>query len=190
MRKIRIMIAVFVVGAFGVGGAGAQDTNAPLTNIEAFDTQTGTVIVRGTMLIGTVSAQAGTVSVRAKESMEPGSGRKEYGIAIQLKEGGRPEDTTFMDYDELDSFLSGIDYISKANHSVTPLPDYDVGYASGGGLHLVVFTSLKRPGTVQIALQSSHTSHNRILLSGDELARFQNLIQHAKTKLDSLREGK
>jgi hypothetical protein len=190
MRKTKMMIAVFVVGTLWVGGALAQDTNAPLTKIEIFEARTGTVIVRGSVLIGTMSAQTGTVSVRAKEDVEPGLGAKAYGIAVGLQEGGRPEDATMVDYDELDSFLSGIDYIRKANPSMTPLPEYDVGYTTAGWLRLVFYTSIKHPGTTQIALQSGHASRTRILLSSDQLAEFQNLIQQAKTKLDSLRAGK
>src|ERR1035438_1637557 len=74
MRMIKVMVAVFVVGTLWVGGALAQDTNAPLTKIEIFEARTGTVIVRGSVLIGTMSAQTGTVSVRAKEDVEPGLG--------------------------------------------------------------------------------------------------------------------
>jgi hypothetical protein len=115
---------------------------------------------------------------------------KEYGIAVGLQEGSRIEDATMIDYDELDSFLNGIDYIRKANPSMTPLPEYDVGYTTAGWLRLVVYTSIKRPGTTQTALQSGHSYRSRILLSSDQLAEFQNLIQRAKSKLDSLREGK
>jgi hypothetical protein len=190
MRKINIVLIMIVGCSLVAGFARAQDTNAPLTNIEIFEYQTGTIIIRGSMLVGTVSAQTGTVSVRAKESTEPGSGRKEYGIAVGLQEGGRPEDTTMIDYGELDSFLSGIDYISKGNHSMTPLPDYDVGYTTKGWLRLVAYTSHKRPGTMEIALQSGHSSRNRVLLSTDQLAIFQNLVQQAKAKLDNLRAGK
>ncbi len=190
MRMIKVMVVVIVGGSLVAGSTLAQDTNAPLTKIEIFEARTGTVIIRGSVLIGTMSAQTGTVSVRAKESVEPGSGRKEYGIAVGLQEGGRIEDTTMIDYDELDSFLNGIDYISKANHSMTPLPDYDVGYTTAGWLRLVVYTSVKRPGTTQIALQSRRNNWNRILLASDQLATFQNLIQQAKSKLDSLRAGK
>jgi hypothetical protein len=190
MRRINIALLMIVGGSLVAGFARAQDTNPPLTKIEIFENRTGTVIVRGSVLIDTMSAQMGTISVRAKESVEPGSGRKEYGIAVELRENGRPEDTTMVDYDELDSFLNGIDYISKANHSMTSLPDYDVGYTTTGWLRLVIYTSVKRPGTTQIALQSRHTYFNRILLSSDQLATFQNLIQQAKSKLDNLRAGK
>ena len=190
MRGMNLIFLVIITGSLAAGSTRAQDTNAPLTKIEIFEARTGTTIVRGSVLIGTVSAQTGTVSVRAKESIEPGLGAKEYGIAVGLQEGGRPEDTTMVDYDELASFLNGIDYIRKANHSMTPLPDYDVGYTTAGWLRLVVYTSTKRPGTTQIALQSRHTNWSRILLSEDQLAEFQNLIRQAKGKLDSLHEGK
>ena len=190
MREINTLLLVILGGALAAGTVRAQDTNPPLTKIEIFEYQTGTVIVRGSVLIGTMSAQTGTVSVRAKESIEPGLGAKEYGVAVGLQEGSRPEDTTVIDYDELDSLLNGIDSISKANHSMTPLPEYDVGYTTGGWLRLVVYTSTKRPGTTQIALQSGHASRARILLSDDQLATFQKLIQQAKRKLDSVRAGK
>jgi hypothetical protein len=190
MRKTAIVLVMMIGGSLLEGFARAQETNAPLTNIEIFDAQTGTVIVKGSVLIGTVSAQSGTVSVRAKESIEPGLGAKEYGIAIELKEGSRPEVTTMVDYDELDSFLNGIDYISKANHTVTSLPDYDVVYTTGGGLRLLVYTSRKRAGAIQVVLQSGRASRDRVQLSSDQLARFQNLIQQAKSKLDSLRGEK
>jgi hypothetical protein len=71
---------------------------------------------------------------------------------------------------------------------VTSLPDYDVVYATGDGLHLAVYTSQKRPGAIQIVVQSSRV--NRVLLSPDQLARLQNLVQQGKSKLDSLRAGK
>ncbi len=167
MRRINIILVAMAGWSLLASVGWAQDTNAPLTNIEAFEAQTGTVIVKGSVLVGTVSTQAGTMSVRAKESIEPDSGRKEYGIAVELKEGGRPEDTTMIDYDELDSFQNGIDYISKANHTLTTLPDYDVVYTTGGGLRLAVYTSHKRPGAIQVALQSGRGSHERVLLSSD-----------------------
>lgn len=190
MHRCNFVIVVVVGWWFLTGTTPAQDTNAPLTNLEAFEAQTGTVIVRGSALIGTISAETGTVSVRCKESTEPGSGRKEYGVAVALKEGGRPEDTTVIDYDELDSLLNGLDYVSKANHSITSLPNFDALYRTGGGLRVDVYTSTKRSGAVQAALQSGHIGQARVLLSTDQLARFQNLIRQAKSRLDLLRANK
>jgi len=190
MHRFSVILVVVVGWWCVLDGVRGQDTNAPLTNLEAFEAQTGTVIVRGSALIGTISGETGTVSVRCKESAEPGSGRKEYGVAVGLKEGNRPEDTTTIDYDELDTFLSGLDYLSKANHAVTSLPNFDVLYRTGGGLRVDVFTSTKRSGAIQAVLQSSRVVPARVLLSADQLAHFQNLIQQAKSRLDLLRTNK
>jgi hypothetical protein len=190
MHRLSFILIVVVGSRFLPDCVRAQDTNVPLTNLEAFEAQTGTVIVRGSALIGTISGETGTVSVRCKESSAPGSGRKEYGVAVDLKEGNRPEDTTIIDYDELETFLSGIDYLSKANHAVTSLPNFDVLYRTGGGLRLDVYTSTKRSGVLQAALQSSRVNRARVLLSGDQLAHFQNLIQQAKSRLDLLHANK
>ena len=190
MHNVKIALVMMVGCLLVTSFAQAQDTNPPMTKIEIFEAQTGTVIVRGSVLINTMSGQNGTVSVTAKESLEPGGKRKVYGIAVDLTEDGRRTDTTMVDYEELGSFLNAIELISKANHSMTALPDYDVGYTTTGWLRLVVYTSAQRPGTTQIALQSRHTNWDQILFSPNQLATFQNLIQQAKDKLDSLREGK
>ena len=109
------------------------DTNAPPTKLEAFEAQTGTVIIKGINPIGSVFAQNGTVTVRSKESKDAGTGRRLYGLAIGLKEGNQPEDITLIDYDELDSLLDGIDYIFKVNRTVSAMPGFSVVYATKAG---------------------------------------------------------
>ena|ERR1051325_6248246 len=190
MHKLNCMLMAAVGLWLLASATRAQDTNAPLTNLEVFETQTGVVIVRGTALIGTISAETGTVSIRCKESTEPGSGRREYGIAVDLKEGNRPEDTTIIDYDEMDSFLGGLDYLSKANHSVTPLSSFDALYRTGGGLRVDVSSGSKHPRAIQVKLQNSHAGRTRVVLSADQFAHFRNLVLQAKSRLDSLRADK
>jgi len=190
MRRITIVLTAFVAWLALAGNLRAQDTNAPRTNLEAFEAQTGTVIVRGSALIGRIEGQTGTVSVRCKESTESVSGRKEHGIAIELKEGNHPADVTTIDYEELDTFLSGLDKLGKASHAVTSLADFDVLYTTGGGLRVDAYTSNKRSGAIQAALQSSRSNRVRVLLTVDQLAHFASLVQQAKSRLDQLRENK
>jgi hypothetical protein len=163
------------------------ETNAPKTKLEAFEAQTGTVIIKGIAQIGTVFAQTGTATVRCKESRDAGTGRKLYGIAIVLQENNRPGDTTIIDYDELDSFRDGIDYIIKASRTVTALPSFSVVYTTRGGFRVSAYSSNNRPGTIQAVLQSSHVVRTRVLLAPDQLAKFRALIQQAKSDLDALR---
>ncbi|MGD0537418.1 MAG: hypothetical protein ABSC03_07215 [Verrucomicrobiota bacterium] len=166
----------------------AQDTNAPRTRLEAFEGQTDILIVRGAALVGDVHAGAGLVSVVAKESKVVASGLKEYGVAIGVtKAATAPEDSTVVDYDELDSLISALDYVSGVNYSITPLPSFDAGFTSRGGLRVFAYTSLRRPGTVQAAVQGGHMANARLLLAPAQLAQFTTLIRQAKTQLDTLR---
>jgi hypothetical protein len=191
MQRITIVLMAVVGWLVFAGNVRAQDTtNAPRTNLEAFDAQTGTVIVRGSAVIGTIEGQTGTVSVRCRESVQPSLGAKEYGIAVELQEANHAEDTTTVDYDELNSFLDGLDKLGKANHTVTSLPNFDVLYTTGGGLRADVYTSDRRSGAVQAALQSSRSNRARVLLTVDQLAHFRSLVQQAKSRLDQLRDAK
>lgn len=71
-----------------------------------------------------------------------------------------------------------------------PWPDFAAGYTTRGELHLAVYTSHRRPGTTQVALQSYRPGKARILLSTDQLAQFENLIRQAKNELDFMRTNK
>jgi hypothetical protein len=93
----------------------AQDTNsytiAPATKLEAFNTNVATVIIKGTTDLGAVSAKTATVSVKCKEFTDPASGRREQGIAIEIAQKDQFKDVMLIDYDELSSLLSAIDYL-------------------------------------------------------------------------------
>jgi hypothetical protein len=190
MPRIAAVVTASMAWMAVAGNLRAQDTNTPRTNLEAFEAQTGAVIVKGTALIGTIEGQTGTVTVRCKEVTESVSGRKEHGVTIELKEGNHAVDVTTIDYEELDTFLNGLDKLGKASHAVTSLPDFDVLYTTGGGLRADVYTSNKRSGVVQVALQSSRVNRARVLLTMDQLAHFASLVQQAKSRLDQLRGNK
>jgi hypothetical protein len=112
-----------------------------------------------------------------------------HGVAVEVKEGDQREDTTIVDYDELDSFLTAIDYVSKVDYTATPLPAFEAVYATRGGLRIAAYSNRRSEG-IQIAVQSSTLTTTRVLLSREQLAQFQLLIQQAKSKLDALHSQK
>jgi len=189
-RKCSLILLIAVGWPVLSGTLLAEDTNAPKTKLEAFEAQTGVTIVKGSVLIGSVNGQNGVVSIRCKESRDASTDRKESGLAIEVREGEAQADTTVIDYDELDSFLNAIDYISRVDYRVTTLPFFDVVYTTKGGLRIAAYSSARSPGTIQAAVHSSHITNTRVLLSPQQLARFLSLIQESKAKLDSLRAGK
>ncbi len=189
MHHFKNILIALGCGLFLAGAACAQDTNAPRTKLDAFEARTGVVIVRGSADIGTVTTASGTVSVRCRESTEASTGRKLQGLAVTITGKNRQSDTTIIDYDELDSLLSALDFLANANWSLTTLPSFDALYTTRDGLQAAAYSSQKRPGTLGASLKSSRAAYVRISLAPQEFAQFRGLILQARTKLDALRGG-
>jgi hypothetical protein len=106
MRKLQIILmAVFCSLALMSRG---QVTNVPPTQLEAFEAQTGTVIVKGAGQIGSLAVGALNITVISKESLDVSTGRKEYGMAIELAGNNRQVWKRVVDYDEFDTFISSL----------------------------------------------------------------------------------
>jgi hypothetical protein len=193
MRRF-IAIFVTVAGALLLTGmARAQETNIwlpfPATKLEAFETNTDTVIIKATAPIGSVPAHSGEVGVRCREITDVGTGRRESGIIIDLTLGGELVDTMLIDYDELGALLDGLEYLGTLDWSVTPLPGFDAVYTTKGGFRAAAFGS-RRTGNIEFAIRSVRVRTVPLVLSRDQLGQVRNLVQQGKAKLDSLRKTK
>jgi hypothetical protein len=182
MRKFYfILIAICCSLAFA---SHAQDaTNAPKTEIENFELKPDTVIVKGLGEIGSVTTSAGVISVRCKESIDETSGLKEYGVGVALA-SNQLHGFLVVDYDELDSLIRGLDFLGKITYDATALPSFDATFNTKSGL-LIAAHSEQRQGAIQDFLQFADTP--RIPLTSVQFTQFQNLISHAKTSLDALK---
>jgi hypothetical protein len=187
-------LLAFVIALAGVsllGAASAQVTNCcavlPATKLEAMETNLNTVIVRGSSQIGVLSVGNLTIAVKCRELTDGGSGRREEGVAIEIQENGRTEDTALIDYDELSGLLTGMDVINKLDWSVTTLTDFNAAFTTKGGFRVVVFGS-RRTGTTEFAIRFVHSGRGPVLLSRDLVSQIRSLIDQAKAKLDSLRK--
>lgn len=179
-----IFVAVFGLLAWT---AHAQDTNLLKTELGVFEAQTGTVIVKGFGQIGSMSVGTVTISVRCKISTDANTGRNACGLAFEIASGDQFRERTFVDYDELDSLLNGVNYLNKITYDVTPLPGFEAIYSTKTGLRVVAY-SARRQGGIQNFLQYGDLP--RIPLSSDQMAQLYNLIEQGKKTLDSLRTGK
>ena len=193
MRKL-IAVLITVAGGSLLGNAArAQTTNCcpfiPATKLEAFETNTDTVIIKATAPLGTVPAQGGTVSVRCREITDAGTGRRESGILVDITSSEPLADMMMIDYDELDSLLDGLEYLGKLDWSVTPLPGFDAVYTTKGGFRAAAFGS-RRTGNIEFSARSTRSSTKPLLLSRDQLGQLRSLIEQGKAKLDSLRKPK
>jgi hypothetical protein len=175
------LIAIFCSLAFATRAQNA--TNAPATEIENFELQTGAVIVKGYGQIGSLATSAGVISVRCKESANTITGLKEYGIAVGLTSNDA-RGFLVVDYDELDSLIRGVDFLGKITYDATTLPSFDATFTTKSGLRIVAHSE-RRQGGIQDFLQFADAT--RISLTSDQLSQFENLISQAKTSLDEMK---
>jgi hypothetical protein len=184
MRQFCIILIAVCSMAFA---ARAQDsTNAPKTEIELFEEQTGRVIIKGFSDLGSVNTGAGVITVRCKESVDAVNGRKQYGIAIKFAGNDRSSERLVIDYDEINSLISSMDYLGKITYDATSLPGFEAVYSTKSGLRIVAY-SVRRQEGIQDFLQFGDSL--RISLASDQMAQLEGLLGQAKTTLDSLRAG-
>lgn len=90
-----------------------------------------------------------------------------------------------IDYDEIDSLLSGIDYIAKANGSMTKFKNWQADYATRGDFRVSTFSSAGGDD-VMASVTSGQIAGTRVFLTRDNLARVGGMIANAKSTLDTL----
>ncbi|NOH78727.1 hypothetical protein F0231_03120 [Vibrio sp. RE86] len=160
----------------------------PKTKLEQFSAKTGVVLVRGFEKIGSATGLYSTVvNVESKEFTNVSTGQKEYGITIEaFKEDGRYDKshTTFIDYDEIDSLIAGIDYISKINPEVTQFQDFQADYSTKGDLKISTFSSGDK---VMAAVSSGKIGGVAAYYNLADLSKVKDLVLKAKTKIEEVK---
>jgi hypothetical protein len=167
--------------------ATAQDTNALKTTIGIFEARTGTVIIKGFGQVGSISVGTDVISVRSRESTDASTGRKAYGLAIEIAGDPLPRERTLVDYDEIDSLLGGINYLGKITYDVTPLPGFEASYTTRAGLRIVAHSDRKQGG-IQTFLQ--YGDHPRISITSDQMSQLYGLIGQARDGLNAIKISK
>jgi hypothetical protein len=161
-----------------------QEPREPATKLEAFQTRSGIVVIRGFTNVGTVNSNSGSIEVDARELRDARNPKTvQTGIAITVKESGRlqRENISFIDVDEVDSLLSGIEYISKATKEVTKHQHFEAVYRTKGDLRITVFNSTR--GDLSASVESGRVGRTNVFLSMDQLSKLKELIEGAKGKL-------
>ncbi len=163
-------------------------TEEPLTNLEEVETKTGSVVVKNYTIIGTVSGFGGAVTVTSYEFVDVQSGRKEYGIGVEIEESGRSEraevEKVYVDYDELDALIRGVDYIIRIEKSTT-LENFEAQYRTRAELTITTFN--RATGSLRARIASDLTGRTRVGLTLGTLADFRKLVIDAKNALDKIK---
>src|SRR5262249_104311 len=104
---------------------------SPKTRLEQFQAKTGSVAVKGYSEVGRLAGKAGSaVTVTSMEVTDASNSAKQFGIIITTQGAGQyaQENTSYIDFDEVDSLLKGIDYIGRVDKSVTKLGRFEATY--------------------------------------------------------------
>lgn len=192
--KILVSLLLTIITLFICSSSAiAQETNTrelePKTRLEAFQARAGVVIVRGFSRIGSATGSDGSsIEVEALELRDIDSRTKEYGISIEVTDASKPErrSISFIDYDEMDSLLKGLESLSKVDNSITQLKRFEVDYRTRGDLFVSAFSA--RGSNVTIAFSSGTFRPVTSFFKLEDVKVISGLIVEAKTQLDAVRQ--
>jgi hypothetical protein len=142
-------------------------------------------VIRGFSTIGEVRGM-GSVTVTAREFRDASNPKlRQSGLSVEVKESGRleRESTSFVDYDEIESLLHGIDYISKIERNVTSLKNFEAEYRTKGDFGITTFS--EHNGSIGVAVSSGRFGKVSAFLKLSDLPQLRAYVLNAKTIIDS-----
>jgi hypothetical protein len=159
----------------------------PRTKLEAVEWRYERVLMKGFSQIATLNARGADIRVDAVELKDTDSATRAIGLVIALRETGENarENRSFIDYEEIDRLLRGIDAVSRANESITKLASFEARYRTSGDLEINVFRQ-SRSGTAA-SVSSGICDRVTSLLTLDELDKLKAHLVEAKTRLDEIK---
>ena len=178
----------FVFLALICSAAYAQDPanaiKAPATKLEAFQSRTGIVLIRGYSTVGNLRGMGGEVTVDAREFRDGSNPNSPTttGVSITVKETGRLErqNTSYIDVDEIESLIKDIEYISKVSKDVTKLEQFEVDFRTKGDLQITVFNNRE---VISASVSSGTIGRTNAFIKLTDQSKLRNLILLAKAKL-------
>ena len=187
-REIVSLLVAFILFTLSppilVAQQSTEADKGPKTKLEEFQAQTGTVVIKGYSEIGKIMG-TGSVQVDAMELTNATTGIKQSGVLIEVQESGRLQNSgrSFIDSDEVDALLKGLDYISKASSDVTKLSNFEATYKTKGSFAVTTFSGSS--GKIDAVIKCGHIRSASAYLSLQKLAEFRVLVVQAKQKLES-----
>jgi hypothetical protein len=184
MKKIIPFLALILAAA---SVANAQTTNTPRTNFEICATVADAPLLKAMSVIGTLNNQINyPVEIRVEVLTNLVSSNVIYGVSLRTRVQPKQTEVDYIDYDELDGFIRGIQFISQSDHNVTTFDNFEAAYQTRCGLSIVKVSNGTKL-TIVMKSGGSLATHNQMAsFVLDDLGRY---LTAAKAKLDSLGGG-
>jgi hypothetical protein len=163
----------------------------PRTRLEMIDRIQNEVVIKGFTRITTVEVRG--VRIDAVEMRTAGRDARFKGVVVSLREGQPAGDNrertiesrAFIDYDEIEALLNGIDVMSRIDATTTKLVGFEARYRTQGDLEIAVFRQTRSGHAVTMTTGICEQVTNALSL--DDLAKVKAMIQEAKSRLDEIR---
>lgn len=182
VSSIRLGSLILFTCVVVAGKTQAQEEAA--TKLEQFTSKVGAVYIKGFSPVGEVSNAYGTVEVEVREIKNASQTNTSVkGILITTTENSRGStpSRSFIDADEIDGLVAGIDYLAKVDKSVTKHATFEAEYATKGGFSIVVFNS-SVDGSLRFVVKA-RSSSAKAFFPIEELSKLKQLLLDAKTKM-------
>jgi hypothetical protein len=186
----RLMLFVGLLFSVFASAARAEETNSyPKSNLEIFEATTGVVLIRGTDEAGVVPGRTGNITLKCRETRDAATNRREFGVAVIVTQAEGYEDTTVVDYDELDALIRSLEYISKVDWAISAMGHFEAGYTTRSGLKLASYSS-RRSGTIEAYALSNRLLRSRVQLTLAQLTQVRTFLEQAKAKIELIQKEK
>jgi hypothetical protein len=116
-----------------------------------------------------------------------------YGLLIEIRESSQSvtEIQSFIDYEEIDPLIAGLDAVYRANDTITKMPYFSASYRTRDDFGIVVFKQTRTGLAVRLESTTINGTGGidraSILITLDELNRLRGIILEAKQRLDEMR---
>ena len=159
----------------------------PRTKLEEIESRYERVITKGFTQYATLNVRAVEVRLDAVEMKDTANSTRALGFIIALRESGdKPrENRSFIDYEEIDQLIKGMEAVSKVNETMTKLAGFEARYRTLGDLEINVFRQT-RSGTAA-SLLSGICDRVTGFLTLDDLDKLRGHLIEAKARLDEIK---
>ena len=157
-----------------------------LTRLEAALETRGSVLVKGSTTVGAVTGLRGTATVTSWEIVDARTAVRVYGVSVSIRDNERPdeEEVVYVDYEELDPLVAGLEHILRLESTATKLMRFEAQYRTRGELSFYRFNTPNGYGT---AVSIRERRGPRLVLRPAGLVEFRDLLESAKALIDEAR---
>lgn len=189
LARLPYTLCLLLVSACACAAQSSQTLIEPddyLTRLEAALETRGSVLVKGSTQVGSVTGLRGTATVTSWEIVDARTAVRVYGVSVTIRDNERPdeEEVVYVDYEELDPLVAGLDYILKLENTATKLARFEAQYRTRGELSFYRFNTQSGYGT---AVSIRERRGPRLILRPTGLVEFRDLLNSAKELIDEAR---